>query len=135
MKKAFPILALLTAAFLSYALYLALVVAPREQTMGDVQRIFYYHVPSAWTAFLLFFINFLASIQYLVRRSPRTDRVANWIVISVPVLSCVVAVGIALVPSLKSALPPDVRLSSIATTGPIIAGLYFLVRKLFSLAG
>ena len=58
MKKAFPILGILTAIFLSYALYLALVVAPREQTMGDVQRIFYYHVPSAWTAFLLFFINF-----------------------------------------------------------------------------
>ena len=25
--------------------------------MGDVQRIFYYHVPSAWTAFCLFFVN------------------------------------------------------------------------------
>ena len=50
MKKAFPILGLLTAVLLSYALYEALVVAPREQTMGDVQRIFYYHVPSAWTA-------------------------------------------------------------------------------------
>ena len=50
----------------------------KEQTMGDVQRIFYYHVPSAWTAFLLFFLNFLASIQYLVRRDPETDSVANW---------------------------------------------------------
>ena len=59
MKKAFPILVLLTTAFLAYATYEALVVAPREQTMGDVQRIFYYHVPSAWTAFLLFAINFL----------------------------------------------------------------------------
>ena len=27
--------------------YEALLVAPTEQTMGDVQRIFYYHVPSA----------------------------------------------------------------------------------------
>ena len=33
--------------------------------MGDVQRIFYYHVPSAWTAFLLFFANFVASVCYL----------------------------------------------------------------------
>jgi len=47
MKKAFPILGILTAILLSYALYMALVVAPTEQTMGDVQRIFYYHVPSA----------------------------------------------------------------------------------------
>ena len=44
--------------------------APTEQTMGNVQRIFYYHVPSAWTAFLLFFINFVCSIQYLVRSQP-----------------------------------------------------------------
>ena len=36
--------------------------APTERTMGDVQRIFYYHLPSGWVAFLLFFINFLASI-------------------------------------------------------------------------
>jgi ABC-type transport system involved in cytochrome c biogenesis permease subunit len=135
MKKAFPILALLTAVFLGYALYQALMVAPREQTMGDVQRIFYYHVPSAWTAFLLFFINFLASLQYLVRRSPSTDKIANWLLITVAVLTCVAAAVIGFVPSLKSALPEGVQLSSIATTGPIIAGLYFLVRKLFSLDG
>src|SRR5215470_9036611 len=76
MKRLFPILALLTGAFLSYALYLALVVAPTEQTMGNVQRIFYYHVPSAWTAFLLFAINFVASIVYLARKSPVADAVA-----------------------------------------------------------
>src|SRR5499427_10305069 len=76
MRKAFPILGVLTAIFLSYALYLAMLVAPREQTMGDVQRIFYYHVPSAWTAFLLFFINFVASVVYLIRRNMKADVVA-----------------------------------------------------------
>jgi heme exporter protein C len=76
MKKAFPIFALLTLALLSYALYEALVAAPTEQTMGDVQRIFYYHVPSAWTAFLLFMINFVASIVYLVWRSEKADIIA-----------------------------------------------------------
>ena len=70
-SRAFPhFRLLLTAVLLSYALYEALVAAPTEQTMGNVQRIFYYHVPSAWTAFLLFFINFVGSIQYLVRRNP-----------------------------------------------------------------
>jgi heme exporter protein C len=44
--------------------------------MGDVQRIFYYHVPSAWTAFLLFAINFVASVVYLVRRNPAVDAIA-----------------------------------------------------------
>ena len=76
MKRAFPILGVLTAILLSYALYQALVVAPTEQTMGDVQRIFYYHVPSAWTAFILFFINFCASILYLAKRTPNADIVA-----------------------------------------------------------
>ena len=76
MKRAFPILAVLTAILLSRALYLALVWAPTEQTMGDVQRIFYYHVPSAWTAFILFLINFVASIVYLIRRKPAADMVA-----------------------------------------------------------
>ena len=76
MKRAFPILVLLMLAFLGYAMYEALVVAPTEQTMGNVQRIFYYHVPSAWTAFLLFLINFVASIVYLIRRDPAADAVA-----------------------------------------------------------
>ena len=125
MKKAFPILAILTAAFLSYACYEALVVAPREQTMGDVQRIFYYHVPSAWTAFLLFAINFLASIQYLVRRNPKSDQIANWIVIAVGVLTSIGAYVI-------RPLPQDVYPSSIVTTALAIVGLYFLIRKLFS---
>ena len=129
MKKAFPILGLLTAAFLSYALYLALVVAPKEQTMGDVQRIFYYHVPSAWTAFLLFAINFLASILYLVRRNPRTDKVASGVVIGLAVITCFGAYVF------KSALPADVYPSSVATTGIVIAGLYFLIHKYFSEQG
>jgi heme exporter protein C len=76
MKRAFPIFGILTAILLSYALYMALVWAPTEQTMGDVQRIFYYHVPSAWTAFTLFLINFVASIWYLARRNPVADIVA-----------------------------------------------------------
>jgi heme exporter protein C len=76
MKRAFPLLAVLTAVFLSYALYEALVAAPTEQTMGNVQRIFYYHVSSAWTAFLLFTVNFVASIIYLIRRSGAADAIA-----------------------------------------------------------
>src|SRR5437588_3747552 len=76
MKRGFPILAIVTALLLSFALYEALIVAPTEQTMGNVQRIFYYHVPSAWTAFLLFAINFVASILYLIKRSENADILA-----------------------------------------------------------
>ncbi len=65
-----------TLALLSFSTYQALVVAPTEQTMGDVQRIFYYHVPSAWVAGLCFFVNFLASVAYLIKRSSNSDALA-----------------------------------------------------------
>ena len=68
--------AAVTLALLTYGLYQGLVAAPTEQTMGDVQRIFYYHVPSAWTSFLCFFVNFLASIVYLIRRTRTSDALA-----------------------------------------------------------
>jgi len=76
MKRGFPILAIVTGLLLSFALYEALIAAPTEQTMGNVQRIFYYHVPSAWTAFLLFLINFVASVTYLIRRNAKADILA-----------------------------------------------------------
>src|SRR5438128_5570324 len=76
MKRGISILAVVTALLLSFALYEALIGAPTERTMGDVQRIFYYHVPSAWTAFLLFLINFVASVVYLIRRDPKADILA-----------------------------------------------------------
>ncbi len=63
-------------AALGYAFYQGMYVAPTEATMGDVQRIFYYHVPSAWTAFLCFFANFVASILYLLHRGKRADALA-----------------------------------------------------------
>jgi len=51
--------------------------APRERTMGDVQRIFYFHVSSAWISFLAFFVVCVCSIAYLVTRRPRWDHRAQ----------------------------------------------------------
>jgi heme exporter protein C len=76
MKRFFPLFAILTAVLLSWGLYQALVAAPTERTMGDVQRIFYYHVPSAWTAFVLFFVNLVASLVYLAKRNVKADALA-----------------------------------------------------------
>jgi len=125
MKRAFPIFAMLTAVLLSYALYEALEVAPTEQTMGNVQRIFYYHVPSAWTAFLLFFINFVCSVQYLVRPNQVADKVANWVTIAIGIAACIAAFVI-------RPLPANIEPSSVATTGLAMTGLYFLIKKYFS---
>ena len=76
MKRAFPILAVLTGALLSYGLYEALVAAPTDRLQGDVYRIIYYHVPSAWTMFVFITVNFVASIIYLIRRNLKSDAVA-----------------------------------------------------------
>jgi heme exporter protein C len=76
MKTLFNVLAVLTLLLLGYGFCQAIYIAPTEATMGDVQRIFYYHLPSAWVAFLLFFVNFLASVWYLVRRTPAADALA-----------------------------------------------------------
>ncbi|MGB8889439.1 MAG: cytochrome c biogenesis protein CcsA [Candidatus Korobacteraceae bacterium] len=76
MKKLAPISILVTLALLGFTTYLALVVAPTEQTMGDVQRIFYYHVPSGWVGMLCFGVNFIASVWYLWKRSPASDALA-----------------------------------------------------------
>lgn len=75
--KIFPkIFGFVTALLLAYGFCQAMFIAPTEATMGNVQRIFYYHLPSAWVAFLLFFVNFLASCWYLIRRTLRADALA-----------------------------------------------------------
>ena len=58
------------------ALYMAFLQAPREKTMGDLQRIFYFHVSSGITGLTAFAVNFTASVMYLVRRNRWWDHVA-----------------------------------------------------------
>jgi len=50
--------------------------APYESTMGLVQKIFYYHVPSAMMMFLAAFVCGIASAVYLFRKTPAADRLA-----------------------------------------------------------
>jgi heme exporter protein C len=58
----------LTIGLLGYGFYQAMYVVPTEATMGEVQRIFYYHLPS-WFAMSIFFaVNLGASIAYLAFR-------------------------------------------------------------------
>lgn len=70
-------LGLVAVAGVVLALYGALLVAPTEAVMGDVQRIFYFHMPSAWVALgPAFTMVFICSIVYLVKRDLRYDRIA-----------------------------------------------------------
>ncbi len=70
------VLAGLSCAAVLIALGMVFIYAPRETTMGDVQRIFYFHVSSAWVGFFAFFVTFLAGIMYLARGERRWDVVA-----------------------------------------------------------
>lgn len=58
---------------LAAASYGALIWAPTENTMGLVQRIFYFHVSSAWTGFVSFLLVFFGSVAYLRTRAPKWD--------------------------------------------------------------
>ena len=58
-------------------LYVIFAVVPNEQKMGIVQRIFYFHVPSAFMAFLGVFLCAACSALYLVTRERQYDIVAH----------------------------------------------------------
>jgi heme exporter protein C len=71
-------LALHVASALTMAVALALVflVVPREAVMGDVQRIFYFHVSAAWTGYLALLVALGSSVLYLWKRTPHWDSLA-----------------------------------------------------------
>ncbi|GHU91532.1 cytochrome C biogenesis protein CcmC [Deltaproteobacteria bacterium] len=48
--------------------------APTEATMGLAQKIFYIHLPLAWWALFSFFLVFVGSVSYLLKRAPGADR-------------------------------------------------------------
>lgn len=60
-------------ALIGIAAYAIFFLAPMERTMREIQRIFYLHVPSAWTGFIAFLIVFIANIAYLATRRARWD--------------------------------------------------------------
>ncbi len=68
---------LVTLVWILVALYLIFLYAPVEVNQGEVYRIIYIHVPSAWTAFLAYFLVFLGSVGYLWKRSPSADHLAH----------------------------------------------------------
>ncbi|MED1468195.1 cytochrome c biogenesis protein [Bacillus salipaludis] len=58
------------------SLYFIFLYAEEEKTMGAAQKIFYFHVSSAWVAFFAFFITFLFSILFLIKRKRIFDTYA-----------------------------------------------------------
>ena len=76
-KICFYIYSALTFLSMLAAIILVFSYAPIERTMGIVQKIFYFHVPSAWISFLAFFIVFVSSIIYLAKKDRYWDIIAS----------------------------------------------------------
>ena len=75
MKKLFPSAVVLAAVLFAYA-PVAIARAPLESTMGLVQKIFYFHVPSWFAMFLSTFVCGIASAVFLFGRRRGADAVA-----------------------------------------------------------
>lgn len=55
------------------ALYMIFLWVPPDMAQGNVQRIFYFHVPAAFVAFTASFVGGIAAILYLVKRDGKYD--------------------------------------------------------------
>ena len=60
------------------AAYASFFIAPTENSMGEIQRIFYLHAASGWAGMTAFFVCFVANICYVLRRKQKYD----WIAVS-----------------------------------------------------
>ncbi|AFM12817.1 cytochrome c biogenesis protein CcsA [Turneriella parva] len=67
------LLLVITFAVGAYAAHSALIAAPADAMQGNVQRIFYFHVPLVWVSFVAFIGGALMSIRYLKSRRMADD--------------------------------------------------------------
>lgn len=71
------VLFILSVLLITVSLYLVFLYAPTESTMGNVQRIFYFHVSSAWVSFIAFGVTFYASAAFLIKKDLKWDKYAH----------------------------------------------------------
>ena len=104
--------------------------APYEATMGLVQKIFYYHLPSAITFLVAAVVCGVASVRYLFKGDPRQDRLA-WAAAELVVLFGIMTLVTGPLWARKSWgvwWQWDVRLTA-SLMGWMVAVAYLLVRK------
>ena len=84
----------LAAVLMPIAIGMVFFYAPMEKTMGIVQKIFYLHLPLAFTAFLSFAVSCVAGIMYLRNRRRIWDaRLAASVEIGVVLTTLVLITG------------------------------------------
>lgn len=62
--------------FFIFSQFWALIITPADAQMGELQKLMYVHVPAAWNAMIAFFVVFISSILYLVRKNRFYDHLA-----------------------------------------------------------
>ena len=67
----------ITVALFLLALYMVFIYAPRQLVMGDVQRVFYFHVATGWVGAVAFLVTAIAGGVYLAKRERKWDRLAE----------------------------------------------------------
>ncbi|MBI3172287.1 MAG: cytochrome c biogenesis protein CcsA [Chloroflexi bacterium] len=127
---ALTILDVVSIIVLGISTYLALVFAPTEAVMGEVQRVFYFHIGTAWIGLLGFIIAAIAGITYLVTKDLKWDRfeVAAVEVSTVFFFLTIVLGSIWARPAWNTWWTWDPRLTTAAVT-ELIYIAYFMLRQ------
>jgi heme exporter protein C len=114
---------------LAISAYVAL-TAPTERVMGEVQKVFYFHIGTAWTALLGFILAGVFSVVYLVTKDLKWDRfqVAAIEVSLVFFLITIVLGSIWARPAWNTWWTWDPRLTTAAVT-ELIYVAYFMLRQ------
>ena len=72
-NKTIRLLSILSAVLIAAAFLMAMFYAPVEINMGMVQKVFYFHVSSAWVGMLAFLVAAVSGVQYLRTRNRKHD--------------------------------------------------------------
>lgn len=75
-QKLIIVLATAAALLIAYNLHTMFLNVPDEANQGAIFRIIYFHVPSAITSFIGFFVGMFCGVWYLVKKDLRFDAVA-----------------------------------------------------------
>lgn len=62
--------------FFIFAQIWGLFFSPTDSLMGEVQKLMYVHVPAAWNSFIAFFVVFVSSVLYIIRKKMFWDHLA-----------------------------------------------------------
>ena len=115
---------------LAISTYLALFFAPTERVMGEVQKVFYFHIGTAWTALLGFILAGVFSVVYLITKDLKWDRFqVAAIEVSLVFFLITIALGsIWARPAWNTWWTWDPRLTTAAVT-ELIYVAYFMLRQ------